>query len=142
MASSVNKKGSDRSSEHVTIFQKTAIGCMILAIGAMTALGVASLVGGKPIPGDQVVAGGPPTGKEVPQTFFVADPKPAARRHKTNIVTLTKSTGRLQELFQQFGYELEGVRKRGEVPRIFLTSLPPDLPDLPRADQRKITFIK
>ena len=142
MASSVIKKGADRSLEQVTKFQKTAIGCMVLAVGAMTVIGVASLVGDEPIPEDQVAAGSAPTGKKAPQTFSVADPKPAAKRRKPTIITLTESTGELQELFRRIGYELDGVRKRGEVPRIFLASLPPDLPDLPRADQRKITFIK
>jgi len=142
MVSSVTKNGSDRFEKHVTIFQKTAIGCITLAVGAMTAIGVASLVGGKPIPEAQVAAGSAPTGKEAPQTVSVVEPKSAAKLRNPTIVTLTESTGKLQELFQRIGYELEGVRKRGEVPRIFLASLPPDLPDLPRADQRKITFIK
>lgn len=142
MALSVIKKVSVRSTEHVTIFQKTAIGCLVLAVGAMTAIGVKSLLGDKPIPADQVAAGSASTGKEEPQKVYVADSKPTMKLRKPDIITLTESTGKLQKLFQRIGYELDGVRKRGEVPRILLASLPPDLPDLPRADQRKMTFIK
>jgi Bax protein len=89
-----------------------------------------------------VAAGSASTGKEEPQKVYVADSKPTMKLRKPDIITLTESTGKLQKLFQRIGYELDGVRKRGEVPRILLASLPPDLPDLPRADQRKMTFIK
>ena len=126
----------------MTIFQKTAIGGMVLAAGAITALGVTSLLGGKPKPAEHVAAGSAPTGKGAPQTASVADSEPVVKLRKPTIITLTESTGKLQELFQSIGYKLDGVRKRGEVPRIFLASLPPDLPDLPRVDRRKITFIK
>ena len=57
-------------------------------------------------------------------------------------VTATQSTGKLWDLFRDIGYEIDGVRIHGEVPRLFLASLPEDLRDLPRVDVRKNTFIK
>ena len=57
-------------------------------------------------------------------------------------VMLASSTGKLWDLFREIGYEIDGVRARGEVPRLFLASLPHDLKTLTRASLRKITFIK
>ena len=96
MASSVIKKGSGRSSEHVTIFQKTAIAGMVLAVGAMTAIGVTSLVGGKSGPTDQAVVDSQPAEKPAPQTVSVAEPKPVPKLRKPTIITLPESTGKLQ----------------------------------------------
>ena len=57
-------------------------------------------------------------------------------------VTVTRTTGRLRSLFRDIGYEIDGVRTHGEVPRLFLTSLLEDLRQQPRADLRKTIFIK
>lgn len=57
-------------------------------------------------------------------------------------VTIAHSTGKLWDLFRDIGYEIDGVRIHGEVPRLFLASLPQDLRHQPRAELRKTTFIK
>lgn len=48
-------------------------------------------------------------------------------------------------LFEQFaaaGYTLESVRQADGVPRIFLTGLPNDLPEIESSDLRKAVFVK
>lgn len=57
-------------------------------------------------------------------------------------VTVSHSTGKLWDLFRDIGYEIDGVRIHGEVPRLFLASLPQDLRHQQRVDLRKNTFIK
>ena len=57
-------------------------------------------------------------------------------------VTVSHSTGKLWDLFRDIGYEIDGVRLHGEVPRLFLASLPHDLRHQRRAELRKTTFIK
>ncbi|CAN0526384.1 unnamed protein product [Laminaria digitata] len=57
-------------------------------------------------------------------------------------VTVTHSTGKLWDLFRDIGYEIDGVRLNGEVPRLFLASLPLDLRHQRRTELRKNTFIK
>jgi len=52
------------------------------------------------------------------------------------------SVAKLTTVFQRFGYDLDTVRARGLVPRVYLAILPPDLADLPDSDERKVTFIK
>jgi len=49
---------------------------------------------------------------------------------------------KLQPLFDQMGYRLENVRRYGDVPRLFLFSLPPDLQEIQQPRERKIMFIK
>lgn len=44
--------------------------------------------------------------------------------------------------FEQIGYRLEGVRDGDDVPRLFLASLPQDLPAVDSVDERKRLFIK
>lgn len=61
---------------------------------------------------------------------------------KSADVLLVGSAGKLSALFKRIGYELEGVRRKGEVPRLFIASLPPDLVKLPRPAVRKVMFIK
>ncbi|MAI49303.1 MAG: hypothetical protein CMM16_01905 [Rhodospirillaceae bacterium] len=57
-------------------------------------------------------------------------------------VKLSHTTGKLWELFRDIGYEIQGVRIHGEVPRLFLASLPQDLRYQQRVDFRKNTFIQ
>lgn len=57
-------------------------------------------------------------------------------------VLLVGSAGKLSALFKRIGYELDGVRIKGEVPRLFLASLPHDLVSLERPTLRKVMFIK
>ena len=39
-------------------------------------------------------------------------------------------------------HHLDTVRERGLVPRVYLATLPPDLPNMPDTDERKLAFIK
>lgn len=52
------------------------------------------------------------------------------------------SADKLSDLFVQVGYALDDVRTNGEVPRLFLASLPDDLLDLRVPAERKRLFIK
>ena len=49
---------------------------------------------------------------------------------------------KLQPLFEKIGYRLENVRRYGDVPRLFLASLPADFHDIQQPKDRKILFIK
>ena len=49
---------------------------------------------------------------------------------------------KLQPLFEKMGYRLEYVRRYGDVPRLFLASLPADLQQIQQPKERKILFIK
>ena len=49
---------------------------------------------------------------------------------------------KLQLLFEKMGYRLETVRRYGDVPRLFLASLPADLQEIQQPRERKILFIK
>ena len=53
-----------------------------------------------------------------------------------------KSTESLSDAFDRAGYRLDGVRRHGEVPRLFLVSLPGDLREIRAPSHRKIMFIK
>jgi Bax protein len=52
------------------------------------------------------------------------------------------STQLLSSVFERAGYKLDGVRRHGEVPRLFLVSLPRDLREIPTPSHRKLMFIK
>lgn len=52
------------------------------------------------------------------------------------------SVARLSDVFHRLGYDLASVRSDGEVPRVFLGSLPPDLGDVPEVQARKLMFLK
>jgi len=52
------------------------------------------------------------------------------------------SSSKLSALFEQIGYRMDRVLARGEVPRLFMSTLPHDLPDVRKAEQRKLLFIK
>ena len=120
-------------------FQKSAIAMIAAATGAMFALGGASLIAGKPSKTEtapaQQQSQADPAAPEIVVAVARAVEKPLE-------VTLTSSTDKLNDLFNDIGYELDGVREKGEVPRVFIASLPPDMRQLPRAQQRKVTFIK
>jgi Bax protein len=49
---------------------------------------------------------------------------------------------KLQQLFDRMGYRLDGVRQHGEVPRLFLITLPGDLRQIQQPRERKRVFIK
>ena len=122
------------------LFQKSAIAMMAVATGAMFALGGASLFVAKPsktetVPAEQQQS---QTDRAKPEIIVAV----ARDIEKPIDVTLTSSTDKLHDLFEGIGYELDGVRENGEVPRVFIASLPQDLRKLPRAQQRKVTFIK
>ena len=53
-----------------------------------------------------------------------------------------RSTDKLSVVFDRVGYRLERVRRHGEVPRLFLASLPHDMRDVRGPAARKGLFIK
>jgi Bax protein len=59
-----------------------------------------------------------------------------------HVTVRANSVAKLVAVFQRFGYDLDTVRARGQVPRVYLATLPPDLPDMPDVDERKLTFIQ
>lgn len=56
-------------------------------------------------------------------------------------VTSNAPTRRIKNVFDQIGYRLDNVRWYHEVPRVFLTTLPKDLPKLREPTERKNVFI-
>ena len=54
----------------------------------------------------------------------------------------TITSDRIADVFARIGYRLDTVRADGEVPRVFLTSLPSDLSDIAMPERRKIMFIE
>ena len=121
-------------------FQGTAIAAVAIAIGALFALGRTSLFETKV---SFLVANAgeaqPAAGIDSRPEIVVSDIREI---EKPVDVTLAQSTGKLHDLFEEIGYKLDSVRQRGEVPRLFIARLPSDLRELPRAEQRKVTFIK
>ena len=128
-----------------TMFHKAAIAALVFGAAGMFAVGAL-------------------TKKHAVETAVVTGPKAAAQASagdggksvsgigeaalngagiaKPLDVSLTQTTGKLWALFRDIGYEIDGVRVHGEVPRLFLASLPQDLSHQPRAEMRKTTFIK
>lgn len=134
-----------------TMFHKVALGVVIAGAAGMFAIGIATLDGASaPAPdGDtRQTAVAPSSVSAQGQTVirFAVDPadpvRAAAEVGKPAKVTLAQSTGKLWDLFREIGYEIDGVRTHGEVPRLFLASLPEDLRKLRGVSKRKITFIK
>lgn len=66
----------------------------------------------------------------------------AARLLKPIEVFSVASAEKLTDVFSRIGYRLEHVREHGQVPRVFLASIPADLPRIRLAEQRKIMFIQ
>jgi Bax protein len=78
-----------------------------------------------------------------------AAPAPVAQQslapqkpHKPQSDERTITVAKLSQMFARYGYDLETVRAEGLVPRLYLATLPPDLPDTSDSDARKITFIQ
>lgn len=130
-----------------TMFHKVAIGAVIAGAAGMFATGIATLDwSSKPeTEAPRTAIHGP---GEVKPAIRLADDqadKPVAVPAglvKPGKVTLAHSTGKLWDLFREIGYEIDGVRMHGTVPRLFLASLPADLRKLAGVSKRKITFIK
>lgn len=53
-----------------------------------------------------------------------------------------KSAASLSNVFDRAGYRLDGVRRHGEVPRLFLVTLPRDLREVRTPSHRKVMFLK
>lgn len=49
---------------------------------------------------------------------------------------------KIQKLFEKLDYRLDDVRRYGEVPRLFLASLPPNLREIQQPQKRKRVFIQ
>lgn len=52
------------------------------------------------------------------------------------------SSSKLAALFERIGYRMDVVLARGEVPRLFMSTLPYDMPAIRPAARRKLIFIK
>lgn len=130
-----------------TMFHKAAIAVLVVgatgmfAVGALTKFDSAAPAAGA---GQTAATSVPAT--DLPSTTtkvrFALPGAGEAALTKPLDVTVTHSTGKLWELFRDIGYEIDSVRIHGEVPRLFLASLPQDLRHQPRAELRKTTFIK
>lgn len=135
-------------------FQKSAIGLVAAGVVGIYAL---ALVGPdlKPLPAAlpaSAISGAAISGAAMtPQILSAAladeraerAPSVAqARFAKSAEIHIVSSAGKLSQLFKRIGYELEGVRTKGEVPRLFIVSLPHDLKKLAQPSHRKVMFIK
>ncbi len=100
-----------------------------------TALGVAMVVG--------VTAGAALSYAPMPP-FSINDPERTAGRQggDPGALVQVKSAELLSDMFDRAGYRLDGVRRHGEVPRLFLVRLPGDLRNIRAPSHRKIMFIK
>ncbi len=80
----------------------------------------------------------------VPSLAVEAQSKVAAPRapQKPTRIMLVGSTDKLSDVFKSIGYQLDGVRLHGEVPRLFLAALPRDLSTIRVPADRKDMFIK
>lgn len=70
---------------------------------------------------------------------------PAEKPETTTVAagaSLPTSTEKLSDVFHTLGYDLNAVREHGMVPRVFLATLPRDLPAISDSDARKLVFIK
>ena len=57
-------------------------------------------------------------------------------------IVKVSSSDKLSDVFERIGYRLDGVRRHGEVPRVFIATLPPDLSHIAMPADRKVMFIK
>ena len=144
-------KSANGGATMATMFHKVAIGALIAGAAGMFATGIATLdraAGPAPDSGHAATDGPRPTGTAAARpaegTAYTAETPIVAAGGlvKPINVTLAKSTGKLWDLFREHGYEIEGVRQHGRVPRLFLASLPADIQKLAGVSKRKITFIK
>ena len=135
-------------------FQTAAIGAVAAAVVGLYAL---ALIGSGPRAIDATLSGTALSGAALsgvampPRVLSAAvrDDRPSRLKSiseasfaKSASVHLVSSTGKLSALFKRIGYELDGVRLNGEVPRLFIANLPHDLKALARPDHRKVMFIK
>ncbi len=76
--------------------------------------------------------------------FSMNDPEPIGARPggDPGALVQVKSAELLSDVFDRAGYRLDGVRRHGEVPRLFLVSLPRDLREIRAPSHRKVMFIK
>jgi Bax protein len=78
-----------------------------------------------------------------PATAFLPA-KPAA--HFAEKLTLLKrvsfSADVIADVYASIGYKLDAVREHGQVPRVFMANLPPDLSGIRAVERRKVMFIK
>lgn len=136
-----------------TMFHKVAIAALVAGATGMFAVGVLTkqnsavpVADGGPAAGAQAAAPAETTRKTTEVRFITRGAGEAALNGdalaKPLDVTVSHSTGKLWDLFRDIGYEIDGVRIHGEVPRLFLATLPQDLRHQPQADLRKTTFIK
>lgn len=130
-----------------TAFHKVSMGLVIAGAAGMFAIGIATYKGAPEHgAGAGTVEGnsGNIVSEQQAALRFAEDPsktETAALKKPAN-VTPVDSTGKLWDLFRDIGYEIDGVRTHGEVPRLFLASLPEDLRKLRTVSKKKITFIK
>lgn len=78
----------------------------------------------------------------VPLHRVDADARDTERAPPAGTVIRARSTAKLADMFASIDYRLEGVRRRGTVPRLMVASLPGDLPDLQVPTARKRLFIR
>ncbi len=89
-----------------------------------------------------------PSGPETPNAGEVVSlssaETPAAGRflEKPKVVYALRPSSRIEKIFSSIGYYLHEVRRHGKVPRVFIRTLPNDIGQIRRADQRKRLFIK
>jgi Bax protein len=79
----------------------------------------------------------------IPPFTFIDSDRTAARPggNPGGRVRVNSAEG-LSNVFEQAGYRLDGVRRHGEVPRLFLVRLPLDLREIRAPSHRKNVFIK
>ncbi len=68
--------------------------------------------------------------------------KSSWRLPKPIMVQYIAPSVKLRDVFEEIGYRLDGVRRHGEVPRLFFVSLPADLQRIQQPSERKAMFIK
>ena len=129
------------------IFHKTAIAVLIAGATGMFAVGALTKIDFAPTDAGHAAGAqnsAPAANLPISKTKvrFATTGVGEAALAKPLDVTLAHSTGKLWDLFRDIGYDIEGVRVHGEVPRLFLATLPQDLRHQPRAELRKTTFIK
>ncbi len=108
-------------------FQRSAIALIVLGVAGLYALVAADHFSSP--------AAAPPATKQ--NTTAVPAPSPLL----TKPVQVTM-VGSAEKLFDLINYRLDSVRRHGNVPRVFLASLPSRLPEIRRPSERKVIFIK
>lgn len=147
MTKSKSKSG-NRTATMGTAFHKISLVVVIAGAVSMFAIGAATLQGAPDpdaaTPALPKAASSDAAPVQQAAVRFSGDTENAGGPDiaKPATVTPVASTGKLWDLFRDIGYEIDGVRNNGEVPRLFLASLPEDLRKLRTVSKKKITFIK